>query len=120
MSPFIRDHYFDLNIYGEMVVADAERKKKAGYVPPYTYERMVIEMKQWLKGWLSLTMPKPSELEDLMSDAFLVVMKSKRQQLTLENFRDFIQGLQGDVMVEIAKEYKSLKQFYKTNIKTRK
>ena len=92
MIGFGRGDYFNGQVYGEMIVSDAENKKRSGFLPELNYEKLVEKIAAWLEGWLLFAMPRPGELMDLLSDAFLLVMKSKRKLLTMENYYEFMEG----------------------------
>ena len=120
MIGFGRGDYFNGQVYGEMIVSDAEDKKRRIFQPDLNYEKLVEKIARWLEGWLMFTMPRPGELMDLLSDAFLLVMKAKRKQLTMENYYEFMEGLRSDVIRYMEKQHEMYTVGFKTNITTRK
>ena len=116
MIGFGRGDYFNGQVYGEMIVADAENKKRSGFLPELNYEKLVEKIAAWLEGWLLFAMPRPGELMDLLSDAFLLVMKAKRKLLTMENYYEFMEGLRNDVIRYMAKKHEKYSIGFKTNI----
>jgi len=120
MIGFGRGDYFNGQVYGEMIVSDAEDKKRRIFQPDLNYEKLVEKIARWLEGWLMFTMPRPGELMDLLSDAFLLVMKAKRKQLTMENYYEFMEGLRSDVIRYMEKQHEMYTIGFKTNITTRK
>ena len=120
MIGFGRGDYFNGQVYGEMIVSDAEDKKRRIFQPDLNYEKLVEKIARWLEGWLMFTMPRPGELMDLLSDAFLLVMKAKRKQLTMENYYEFMEGLRSVVIRYMEKQHEMYTIGFKTNITTRK
>ena len=108
MSPF-RDLSYDAMAYAEVICGIAERKKKYDFMPEESYESIVRHIACWLEEWLSPSMPQPSNLIDLLSDAFVLVMRSKRKPLTLENCVEFIKMLRDDVFHYLGKDYAKAK-----------
>ena len=104
MSLF-RDLSSDARAYAEVICSMAEKKKKCDYMPAESYESIVRHIACWLEEWLSPSMPKPSYLIDMLSDAFVLVMRSKRMPLTLENCVEFIKMLRNDVFHYLGKDY---------------
>ena len=120
MIGFGRGDYFNGQVYGEMIVSDAEDKKRRIFQPDLNYEKLVEKIARWLEGWLMFTMPRPGELMDLLSDAFLLVMKAKRKQLTMENYYEFMEGLRSDVIRYMEKQHEMYTIGFKMNITTRR
>ena len=108
MSLF-RDLSSDARAYAEVICSMAEKKKKCDYMPAESYESIVRHIACWLEEWLSPSMPKPSYLIDMLSDAFVLVMRSKRMSLTLENCVEFIKMLRNDVFHYLGKDYAKAK-----------
>ena len=108
MSLF-RDLSSDARAYAEVICSMAEKKKKCDYKPEESYESIVRHIACWLEEWLSPSMPQPSNLIDLLSDAFVLVMRSKRKPLTLENCVEFIKMLRNDVFHYLGKDYAKAK-----------
>ena len=110
---------FEGQLFAEIIVHDAQQKKNVDYVH-LSYDAMVREIASWLRSWLHADLPKPSELVALLTDAFLLVMKTQRKKLTYENFFDFQLALEADVMRYLAKEFEKTHKGIKTSYKMRK
>lgn len=104
MRPF-RDLSYDARAYAEVICSMAERKRKCDYMPEESYESIVRHIACWLEEWLTPSMPKPSYIIDMLSDAFLLVMRSKRKALDLENCMEFILLIRNDVFSYLGKDY---------------
>ena len=114
MKPF-RDLSYDALAYAEVICSMAEKKKKCDYMPEESYEAIVRHIGCWLEEWLSPSMPKPSNLIDMLSDAFLLVMRSNRMSLTLENCVEFIKMLRDDVFHYLGEDYVKVKKGIRTS-----
>ena len=91
------------NAYGEIVVEIASQKNKSSINPQGNYDEIVRDIANWIGNLLSLQMPKVSHLTEMLADAFLLVMKSKRMKLDLNNFQSFLDHLRADVYRELAR-----------------
>ena len=119
-TDYTRACYFDDMVYAEIVVAEAEKKKKMDYSPKLNYKTIVETAASWLEDWLTLGMPRPSELFDLESDAFLMVMKSQRKLPTMDNFKEFVNAFRCDVLSHLTKKYQKMKIGISTNYRFKK
>lgn len=105
MTGWAHQWMFDGQLFAELVIKEAIRKKEARIYPKINYQTIVYKIAEWLSNWLSSEVPKPSELVALLTDGFLMVMKAKRKKLTPENFLEFLEALKADVMKEISIEF---------------
>ena len=117
MNGWINSCMFDGQVVAQIIVEDA-KKKGANYVT-MNYEALVYEIARWLKSWLQPSLPEPSGLVALLTDAFLIVMKAKRKSLTIENFMEFIDELKADVLRELTKDVVKKGKGYRTAMKKR-
>ena len=115
-TDFSRGCYFDGMIYAETILAEAQERKRMDYTPELNYQAIVKKIGTWIEGWLAFTMPRPSELMYLYTDAFLMVMKAQRKPLTMENYYEFMEGLRNDVIRYMAKQHEKYSIGFKTNI----
>ena len=97
-ADYSRGNSFDGRIYADMILSEAQERKKMDYTPELNYQTIVKKIGTWIEGWLAFTMPRPSELVGLVADAFLMVTKAQRKQLTMENYVVFSEALKFDVM----------------------
>ena len=119
-TDFSRGSYFDGMVYAETILKEAQDRKKHDYVPELNYQKIVEKIGSWLDGWLKYTMPRPSELLDLYADAFLMVMKTQRKPLTLENYAIFSEALRFDVMRSMMGYFVKYDDGIRTNYSFRK
>ena len=117
MNGWLNSCMFDGQVFAQMIVEDA-KKKGAEYVR-MNYETLVQEIARWLKSWLQPSLPEPSGLMALLTDAFLIVMKAKRKALTIENYMEFASELKADVLRELTKDVVKKGKGYRTAIKKR-
>ena len=115
MRGWVNSHIFEGQFLAQMIVKDAQ-SKSVEYVE-MSYDAMVKEIAKWLRSWLCPEVPRPSELMALLTDSFLVVMKAKRKKLTLENFMDFLEDLEADVLKVVAQDYVKKGKGVKTKYK---
>ena len=119
-----RDDIFNSWVFTEIIVEQAAKKKKIGLHPELNYETMVDSIASWLNQWMRFTMPRPDELIDLLSDAFLLVMKAKRMKVEICNYEAFSEALRADVYRKLL-DYikfcdKGVRTYYKMNTKKNK
>ena len=107
-------YLFDGQCFAEMIVEDAKSKKSKDYID-MSYEAMVREIAEWLRSWMRPELPKPSRLMALLTDAFLLVMKTKRMKLTIENYMEFAELLEADVLRVMAKHYVKKDKGFRTS-----
>ena len=112
-----RDDLFNSWVYSEIIVEQAAKKKKLGIYPEQNYETLVDAIASWMNCWMRFTMPRPDELIDLLSDAFLLVMKSARKKVEIGNYEAFAEALRADVyrrlMVYLENCDKGVREFFK-------
>ena len=109
-----RGELFNSWVYAEIIVADAQKKKKLGLFPEYNYDTLVYSIAQWMNGWMRFTMPKPDELIDLISDAYLLIMTAKRRDVNIENYEAFAEALRADVYRQLMKYLENCDKGVKT------
>ena len=119
-ADYSRGNYFDGKIYADTILAEAQVRKKMDYTPELNYQTIVKRIGTWIEGWLEFTMPRPSELVGLVADAFLMVMKAQRKQLTMENYVVFSEALKFDVMRSMMGYFAKYDDGIKTNYMFRK
>lgn len=95
------DNLFNSFVYSDMIVKMADMKRKHGYEPELDYDSLVSAIAAWMNSWMRFTMPKVSEMVDLLSDAFLLVMKAKRMKCEEANYEAFIEAIRADVYKEL-------------------
>lgn len=114
-----RGELFNSWVYAQIIIAEAQKKKDLGLYPEQNYETIVKSIASWMNCWMRFTMPKPDELIDLISDAYLMVMKAKRMAISEENYEAFAEALRADVYKEMMRYLincdKGVKTFYKLN-----
>ena len=119
-----RDDIFNSWVFSEIIVEQAAKKKKIGLYPELNYETMVDSIASWLNQWMRFTMPRPDELIDLLSDAFLLVMKAKRMKVEINNYEAFSEALRVDVYKKLIEYIKYCnigeKTYYKMNTNMKK
>ena len=119
-----RDDIFNSWVFTEIIVEQAAKKKKIGLYPELNYETMVDSIASWLNQWMRFTMPRPDELIDLLSDAFLLVMKAKRMKVEINNYEAFSEALRVDVYKKLIEYIKycniGVKTYYKMNTNMKK
>ena len=122
MSMMRRGDLFNSWVYADIIIADAQKKNKCGLYPELNYDTIVKSIAQWMNGWMRFTMPRPDELIDLISDAFLLIMKAKRRDVSEANYEAFVEALRVDVYRALMKYLencdKGVKTYYK--LKTKK
>ena len=91
------------NMYGEIIVKIASQKKKLSINPQGNYDEIVHDIANWIENLLGMYMPRLSDLTEMIADAFLLVMKSKRMKPDLNNFQSFLDHLRADVYRELAR-----------------
>lgn len=91
------------NMYGEIIVKIASQKKKLSINPQGNYDEIVHDIANWIENLLGMYMPRLSDLTEMIADAFLLVMKSKRKSPDLKNFESFLDHLRADVYRELAR-----------------
>ena len=117
MRGWVHSCMFDGQIFAQMIVEDA--KSKSVECVETSYDAMVRDIAKWLRSWLQPKLPEPSGLMALLTDAFLVVMKAKRKQLTMENYLEFATNLEADVLKELTKDVVKRGKGYRTTIKNK-
>ena len=119
-----RDDIFNSWVFSEIIVEQAAKKKKIGLYPELNYETLVDSIASWLNQWMRFTMPRPDELIDLLSDAFLLVMKAKRMKVEINNYEAFSEALRVDVYKKLIEYIKycniGVKTYYKMNTNMKK
>jgi hypothetical protein len=91
------------NMYGEIIVKIASQKKKLSINPQGNYDEIVHDIANWIENLLGMYMPRLSDLTEMIADAFLLVIKSKRKSPDLKNFESFLDHLRADVYRELFK-----------------
>ena len=119
-----RDDIFNSWVFSAIIVEQAAKKKKIGLYPELNYETLVDSIASWLNQWMRFTMPRPDELIDLLSDAFLLVMKAKRMKVEINNYEAFSEALRVDVYKKLIEYIKycniGVKTYYKMNTNMKK
>ena len=120
MSIMKKGDLFNAMVYAEIIVAEADKKKKLGLYPELNYDTLVVSIASWLNCWMRFTMPRPDELIDLLSDAFLLVMKAKRMKIEIENYEAFAEALRADVYRKLMDYLKNcdkgIRTYYKVKL----
>ena len=113
----IKDEMFISWAYAEKIIEEAAKKKKLRLYPELSYDELVQEIASWMNCWMRFTMPRLDELIDLMSDAFLLVMKTTRKEVEENNYEAFAEALRADVyrrlMVYLENCDKGVREFFK-------
>ena len=119
-----RDDIFNSWVFSEIIVEQAAKKKKIGLYPELNYETLVDSIASWLNQWMRFTMPRPDELIDLLSDAFLLVMKAKRMKVEINNYEAFSEALRVNIYKKLIEYIKycniGVKTYYKMNTNMKK
>lgn len=112
----IKDEMFISWAYAEKIIEEAAKKKKLRLYPELSYDELVQEIASWMNCWMRFTMPRPGELIDLMSDAFLLVMRATKKELNDVNYEAFAEALRADVyrrlMVYLENCDKGVREFF--------
>ena len=112
----ITDRLYVSWAYADMIVEEASKKQKLGLFPELEYEELVQMIASWMNCWMRFTMPRPGELIDLMSDAFLLVMRATKKELNDVNYEAFAEALRADVyrrlMVYLENCDKGVREFF--------